>query len=77
SSDVAIAPGRLVTDSESNLFFIDRGRIRKIDQAGLVTTLAGGVSSPGNQSPIDINTSDLTLGPDGGVAPMLDKSSRI
>jgi sugar lactone lactonase YvrE len=38
----SMAPGRLIVGSQGDLYFVDRGtRIRRIDSAGVVTTIAG------------------------------------
>lgn len=59
----SIMPSRMTFDSQGNLFFIDHTRIRKIDQSGVITTIAGGGLCPNvAEGPVAVACIGMPLG---------------
>ena len=67
------APSGLAFDDAGDLYVTDSARIRKIDTAGMITTIAGTgatTASSGNDGPATaavINAGQIGIGPDGSL----------
>ena len=64
------APGGLALDAAGDLYVADSGWIRKIDAAGVITTIAGNgvTTASGNGAPAtaaQVNAGQLAIAPDG------------
>jgi uncharacterized protein (TIGR03437 family) len=75
--------GRVTPDDSGNLFFIDSGRIRRIDSSGKITTVAGtgilgslGADGPAVSAQIDYAT-NLAVGLDGTLYFMEPFDNRV
>ena len=73
SAAALTSPAGLLFDAAGDLIFVDSGRIREIDTAGTITTIAGTgttIASSGNEGPATaaaINAGQIGIGHDGSL----------